>query len=173
QRQRIGIARALILKPEFVVCDEPISALDVSVQAQVINLLGELKASMGLTLLFIAHDLSMVRYISDRMAVMYLGGLVEVGPADDVFFEPKHPYTQTLIASNPEADPKTERERPSTNIQGEIPSPVNVPAGCRFANRCPKAMPECHRITPKLLPVSRDNASERLVACHLFHPAEA
>ena len=173
QRQRIGIARALILKPEFVVCDEPISALDVSVQAQVINLLGELKASMGLTLLFIAHDLSMVRYISDRMAVMYLGGLVEIGPADDVFFEPKHPYTQTLIASNPEADPKTERERPSTNIQGEIPSPVNVPAGCRFANRCPKAMPECNRITPKLLPVSIDNASERLVACHLFHPAEA
>ena len=173
QRQRIGIARALILKPEFVVCDEPISALDVSVQAQVINLLGELKASMGLTLLFIAHDLSMVRYISDRMAVMYLGGLVEIGKADDVFFEPKHPYTQTLIASNPEADPKTERERPSTSIQGEIPSPVNVSAGCRFANRCPKAMPECHNITPKLLPVSTNGEDKRMVACHLFHPAQA
>ena len=172
QRQRIGIARALILQPEFVVCDEPISALDVSVQAQVINLLGDLKASMGLTLLFIAHDLSMVRYISDRMAVMYLGGLVEIGTADDVFFEPKHPYTQTLIASNPEADPQSERERASTNIQGEIPSPVNVPAGCRFANRCPQAQSECHHITPKLLPIG-DGNNPRSVACHLFHPAEA
>ena len=171
QRQRIGIARALILQPEFVVCDEPISALDVSVQAQVINLLGDLKASMGLTLLFIAHDLSMVRYISDRMAVMYLGGLVEIGTADDVFFEPKHPYTQTLIASNPEADPQSERERASTNIQGEIPSPVNVPAGCRFANRCPQAHAECHHITPKLLPIDNSD-NPRSVACHLFHPAE-
>ena len=108
----------------------------------------------------------MVRYISDRMAVMYLGGLVEIGPADDVFFEPKHPYTQTLIASNPEADKDRARERPSTNIQGEIPSPVNV---CRVPIcQSPKAMPECHRITPKLLPVSTDNASERLVACHLY-----
>ena len=115
----------------------------------------------------------MVRYISDRMAVMYLGGLVEIGKADDVFFEPKHPYTQTLIASNPEADPKTERQRPSTNIQGEIPSPVNVPAGCRFANRCPQAMPECHTVTPRLLPISTESDNERMVACHLFHPAEA
>ena len=109
QRQRIGIARALILQPEFVVCDEPISALDVSVQAQVVNLLGELTRDLGLTLLFIAHDLSMVRYISDRMAVMYLGSLVEVGSSSQVFFEPKHPYTETLIASNPEADPEHER----------------------------------------------------------------
>jgi ABC-type oligopeptide transport system ATPase subunit len=110
QRQRIGIARALIMEPEFVVCDEPISALDVSVQAQVINLLGELKDRMGLTLLFIAHDLSMVRYVSNRMAVMYLGSLVEIGKADDVYFNPKHPYTEVLVGSNPEPDPELERD---------------------------------------------------------------
>ena len=129
QRQRIGIARAFILEPEFVVCDEPISALDVSVQAQVVNLLSELKDSLGLTLLFIAHDLSMVRYVSDRIAVMYLGSLIELGPANDVFFEPKHPYTKLLVGSNPEPDPVHERERKSTNIQGEIPSPINVKPG--------------------------------------------
>jgi oligopeptide/dipeptide ABC transporter ATP-binding protein len=171
QRQRIGIARALILQPEFVVCDEPISALDVSVQAQVVNLLGELTRDLGLTLLFIAHDLSMVRYISDRMAVMYLGSLVEVGSSSQVFFEPKHPYTETLIASNPEADPEHERQRPSTTIQGEIPSPVNVPAGCRFANRCPKAMAHCSTITPQLKPLSSEPQTEeapRLIACHLY-----
>jgi oligopeptide/dipeptide ABC transporter ATP-binding protein len=171
QRQRIGIARALILQPEFVVCDEPISALDVSVQAQVVNLLGELTRDLGLTLLFIAHDLSMVRYISDRMAVMYLGSLVEVGSSSEVFFAPKHPYTETLIASNPEADPAHERQRPSTTIQGEIPSPVNVPAGCRFANRCPKAMAHCGSITPQLKPISsapQTAEAPRLVACHLY-----
>jgi|TARA_B110000438_G_scaffold183976_1_gene175734 oligopeptide/dipeptide ABC transporter ATP-binding protein len=165
QRQRIGIARALILEPEFVVCDEPISALDVSVQAQVINLLGELKESMGLTLLFIAHDLSMVRYVSDRMAVMYLGSLVEVGKADGVYFDPKHPYTEVLIGSNPEPDPNMERNRPSTAIQGEIPSPVNVPVGCRFANRCAKVMNVCRDITPLLIPLKD---SDREVACHLY-----
>lgn len=171
QRQRIGIARALILQPEFVVCDEPISALDVSVQAQVVNLLGELTRDLGLTLLFIAHDLSMVRYISDRMAVMYLGGLVEIGTSTEVFFDPMHPYTETLIASNPEADPELERQRPSTTIQGEIPSPVNVPAGCRFANRCPQVMPQCATSTPALKPVQAKNPSKadvRLVACHLY-----
>ncbi|MEE4362152.1 MAG: ABC transporter ATP-binding protein [Pseudomonadales bacterium] len=145
QRQRIGIARAMIVEPEFVVCDEPISALDVSVQAQVINLLAELKERMGLTLLFIAHDLSMVRYVSDRMAVMYLGALVEVGPADDVFFRPKHPYTQLLVSSNPEPDPEYERTRTHETMTGEIPSPVNVGAGCRFAGRCPKVMEVCRR----------------------------
>lgn len=169
QRQRIGIARAMILEPEFVVCDEPISALDVSVQAQVINLLGELKESMGLTLLFIAHDLSMVRYVSDRMAVMYLGSLVEIGKADEVYFDPKHPYTEVLVGSNPEPDPELERSRPSTAIQGEIPSPVNVPAGCRFANRCPKVMEICRQVTPKLIPL-KDLKGEidRQVACHLY-----
>lgn len=165
QRQRIGIARALILEPEFVVCDEPISALDVSVQAQVINLLGELKESMGLTLLFIAHDLSMVRYVSDRMAVMYLGSLVELGKADEVYFDPKHPYTEVLVGSNPEPDPEVERGRPSTAIKGEIPSPVNVPAGCRFANRCPKVMDVCRNTTPELIPLQD---VDRMVACHLY-----
>ncbi len=165
QRQRIGIARALILEPEFVVCDEPISALDVSVQAQVINLLGELKEKMGLTLLFIAHDLSMVRYVSDRMAVMYLGSLVELGKADEVYFDPKHPYTEVLVGSNPEPDPNLERSRPSTAIQGEIPSPVNVPAGCRFANRCPRVMDVCRNTTPELIPLKD---LDRMVACHLY-----
>lgn len=165
QRQRIGIARALILEPEFVVCDEPISALDVSVQAQVVNLLGELKAKMGLTLLFIAHDLSMVRYVSDRMAVMYLGSLVELGKADEVYFNPQHPYTEVLVGSNPEPDPNIERGRPSTAIKGEIPSPVNVPAGCRFANRCPKVMDICRNTTPQLLPLKD---LDRQVACHLY-----
>ncbi len=166
QRQRIGIARALILQPEFVVCDEPISALDVSVQAQVVNLLDELKKELGLTLLFIAHDLSMVRYVSDRMAVMYLGSLVETGPSDGVFFTPKHPYTQVLIASNPEPDPVHERNRASTTIQGEIPSPVNVPDGCRFAERCPHVMAKCRTTTPILTPLKE--IPDRLVACFLY-----
>lgn len=165
QRQRIGIARALILEPEFVVCDEPISALDVSVQAQVVNLLGELKESMGLTLLFIAHDLSMVRYVSDRMAVMYLGSIMEIGPGNDVYFAPLHPYTQVLVASNPEPDPDSERARPSTAIVGEIPSPVNVPEGCRFASRCPKVMDVCRQRTPQLQAVA---GTQSLVACHLY-----
>ena len=165
QRQRIGIARALILEPEFVVCDEPISALDVSVQAQVINLLGELKENMGLTLIFIAHDLSMVRYVSDRMAVMYLGSIIEVGKADELYFDPKHPYTKILVGSNPEPDPIKERKRPSTTIQGEIPSPVNILPGCRFATRCPKVEDKCKRVTPVLLSLKD---ADRQVACHLF-----
>ena len=164
QRQRIGIARAMIIEPKFVVCDEPISALDVSVQAQVINLLDELKQSMGLTLLFIAHDLSMVRYVSDRMAVMYLGSIAEVGPSNDVFFEPQHPYTKFLVESNPEPDPKLERTRAHKPIIGEITSPVNVQPGCRFADRCPKVMDKCRNTTPELIDVSEN----RQVACHLF-----
>ena len=169
QRQRIGIARALILEPEFVVCDEPISALDVSVQAQVVNLLGDLKDSLGLTLLFIAHDLSMVRYVSDRIAVMYLGSMIELGPSNQVFFDPKHPYTQLLIGSNPEPDPNHERSRDSTQIKGEIPSPVNIPEGCRFANRCPMVMDICSKETPQLIPLANLDAP-RHVACHLFTP---
>jgi len=164
QRQRIGIARAMIIRPKFVVCDEPISALDVSVQAQVINLLDELKKSMGLTMLFIAHDLSMVRYVSDRMAVMYLGVLVESGPADEVFFNPQHPYTQLLIESNPEPDPITERQRSHIPIKGEITSPVNVKAGCRFASRCSKTMDICMNTTPAITKISEKHT----VACHLF-----
>lgn len=167
QRQRIGIARALIMEPDFVVCDEPISALDVSVQAQVVNLLDELKSSLGLTLLFIAHDLSMVRYVSDRMAVMYLGTLVEIGASDEVFFDPKHPYTSLLIASNPEPDPESERSRASTTMTGEIPSAVNVKPGCRFAGRCPKVMSICKTESP-ILKELRKGSIQRLVACHLY-----
>ncbi len=164
QRQRIGIARAMIIEPTFVVCDEPISALDVSVQAQVVNLLQDLKQSLGLTLLFIAHDLSMVRYISDRMAVMYLGTLVESGPSNAVFFEPKHPYTQLLIASNPEADPALERTKPTQYIAGEITSPINLGPGCRFADRCPSVMSHCHNETPTPTIIATDHQ----VACHLY-----
>ena len=131
-----------------------------------INLLGELKEKMGLTLLFIAHDLSMVRYISDRMAVMYLGSLVEVGKADEVYFDPKHPYTDVLIGSNPEPDPELERSRPSTAIQGEIPSPVNVPPGCRVATRCPKVMDVCREMTPELIPLKD---TDHQVVCHLHN----
>jgi oligopeptide/dipeptide ABC transporter ATP-binding protein len=171
QRQRVGIARALIMQPEFVVCDEPISALDVSVQAQVVRLLGDLKSSLGLTLLFIAHDLSMVRYISDRMAVMYLGSLVEVGSSDDVFFRPKHPYTRILVNSNPEPDPRTERHRPPVAIKGEIASPVNIGQGCRFASRCPDVMDTCRTVAPELRLV-QDEESERLVSCHLYDPGK-
>ena len=164
QRQRIGIARALIIEPGFVICDEPISALDVSVQAQVINLLGELKETLGLTLLFIAHDLSMVRYVSNRMAVMYLGMLAELGPANDVFFEPLHPYTRLLVSANPEADPKVERERRFQAVQGEITSPVNPRPGCRFADRCPEVMSVCREQTPGQI-IVRERHS---VACHLY-----
>ena len=170
QRQRVGIARALVLEPTFVVCDEPISALDVSVQAQIVRLLGEIKESLGLTLLFIAHDLSMVRYVSDRMAVMYLGSLVEVGRSDDVYFRPLHPYTKILVASNPEPDPRSERERATIPITGEIPSPVNIRAGCRFATRCPEVMDVCWTVTPELR-ATTDGAHERRVACHLYEPA--
>jgi oligopeptide/dipeptide ABC transporter ATP-binding protein len=167
QRQRVGIARALALEPEVVVCDEPISALDVSVQAQVVNLLADLKTSMGLTLLFIAHDLSMVRYVSDRIAVMYLGRLVELGPADDVYFRPRHPYTQSLLAANPVADPARERQRPRPAARGEIPSPVDVGPGCPFAGRCPHTMAVCRERDPAWLEV----APGQRAACHLYDPA--
>jgi oligopeptide/dipeptide ABC transporter ATP-binding protein len=166
QRQRIGIARALALEPDVVVCDEPISALDVSVQAQVVNLLGDLKETMGLTLLFIAHDLSMVRYISDRTAVMYLGQLAELGPSNEVYFRPKHPYTQSLISANPEADPEKERRRAPVAPRGEIPSPVNLEPGCRFASRCPMVMDVCRKRDP----VWREVEKDHFVACHLFEP---
>ena len=163
QRQRVGIARALIVEPKLLVCDEPISALDVSVQAQIVHLLDELKASLGLAMLFIAHDLSMVRYVSDRMAVMYLGSLIEIGPADAVYFEPQHPYTKLLVASNPEPDPVLERQRKDVVIRGEIPSPVNLKPGCRFATRCPLAEARCHGERPLL----REVLPGHQVACHL------
>ncbi|MBI4924670.1 MAG: ATP-binding cassette domain-containing protein [Bdellovibrio sp.] len=163
QRQRIGIARALALEPKLIICDEPISALDVSVQAQIINLMGELKESFGLTLLFIAHDLSMVRYVSDRMAVMYLGALVELGPSYEVYYSSLHPYTQSLIASNPEPDPEKERHRKFIILKGEIPSPVNLKPGCRFAGRCPKVMDICRGTNP----VWKEIKPSHFVSCHL------
>ena len=163
QRQRIGIARALIVNPRFVVCDEPISALDVSVQAQVVNLLADLRKSLGLTLLLIAHDLSMVRYVSDRMAVMYLGSLVELGPANEVYFRPRHPYTKLLVESNPEPDPRKERHREHVGIVGEIPSPLNLKPGCRFTSRCPLVEAPCRDHTPYLRQVGPNHH----VACHL------
>jgi oligopeptide/dipeptide ABC transporter ATP-binding protein len=164
QRQRIGIARALIVKPRFVICDEPISALDVSVQAQVISLLQGLKDELGLTLLFIAHDLSMVRYLCDRMAVMYLGTVVEEGPSDEVYFNPRHPYTKMLISSNPVADPRQEKARLHQPPQGEIPSPINPKPGCRFAGRCPEVQSRCREQTP----VPKFTDEKRMIACHLY-----
>lgn len=164
QRQRIGIARALAMEPKFVICDEPISAMDVSIQAQIINLLAELKKNFGLTLLFIAHDLSMVRFVSDRMAVMYLGSIVELGASDEVYFEPLHPYTQLLIASNPEADPATEKNRTPIAMNGELPTPINLGQVCRFVNRCPKATDRCHRE----IPILKEVRPKRFVACHLI-----
>ncbi len=163
QRQRIGIARALALEPKFVVCDEPISALDVSVQAQVVTLLQNLQRELGLTYLFIAHSLSMVRYISNRMAVMYLGKVVELGASEEVYSRPLHPYSEALIASNPFPDPIAERSRAHTLLAGEITSPVNPKPGCRFAGRCPIVTDRCRSETPQL----REVQPGRMVACHL------
>ena len=163
QRQRIGIARTLALNPKFIVCDEPISALDVSIQAQVINLLEEIQEKMGISYLFIAHDLSMVKHISDRIGVMYLGNMVEVGNSDDVYHHPLHPYTQALLSSVPIPDPKAAGLKKRIVLEGELPSPINPPSGCVFRTRCPKATERCAQEKPKLRSVDG-----RQVACFLY-----
>jgi peptide/nickel transport system ATP-binding protein len=164
QRQRIGIARALALDPEFIIADEPISALDVSVQAQVVNLLKRLQKEKGLTYLFIAHDLSMVKQISDRIGVMYLGQLVELTGSNALYKQPKHPYTQALLSAIPIPDPDIEDKRERIILKGEIPSPINPPSGCVFRNRCPMAMDICGMEKPIWEEVEKDH----FVACHLY-----
>lgn len=163
QRQRIGIARALALNPKFIVCDEPIAALDVSIQAQVVNLLEELQDSLGLTYLFISHDLSMVRHIADRVAVMYLGTLVELAPREAIFGDPKHPYTQALLSAVPDPDPALARGVERIILQGDVPSPSNPPKGCNFCTRCPQVMDICKTTPPEFLEVEPG----RFTACHL------
>jgi len=164
QRQRIGIARALALNPKLIICDEPVSALDVSVRAQVINLLEDLKSQFGVSYLFISHDLSVVEHIADRVAVMYLGTLVEVGGRDQIWRNPQHPYTKALLAAAPIADPKAARARQRSVLQGELPSPIDPPAGCPFQSRCPIAQDRCRLDRPVLRPV----AGGAQAACHFI-----
>jgi len=162
QCQRIGIARAIILKPRLIVCDEPVSALDVSIQAQIINLLMELQRSLGVSLLFISHNLAVVRHISHRVMVLYLGKVMEIAERDDFYARPLHPYSQALISAVPIADPRLERGRPRVLLQGDIPSPINPPSGCRFRTRCPKATQVCADQEPAI----RDYGASHFAACH-------
>lgn len=162
QRQRIGLARALMVNPSVIICDEPVSALDVSIQSQVLNLLEELQAEFQLAYLFISHDLSVVRHIADRIGVMYLGKMVEEAQTDELFANPLHPYTQALLSAVPVANPFIKRER--IKLEGEVPSPINPPSGCVFHNRCPHATDICKQV----IPVKKEVASEHLVACHLY-----
>ncbi len=163
QRQRIGIARAFAVRPEFIMCDEPISALDVSIQAQIVNLLVKLQRELGMTYLFIAHDLAMVKHISDRIAVMYLGKIVELTGSDRLYERPLHPYTQALLSAIPIPDPEVEHKRRRIELEGDIPSPIDPPPGCRFAGRCKRACERCRKEAPAL----REAEKGHFVACHL------
>ena len=165
QRQRVGIARSLAVEPSFIVCDEPNSALDVSIQAQIINLLHDLKGEMGLTFMFISHDLSMVKHISDRIAVMYLGSIVELAESSKIYDSPMHPYTKALISAIPVPDPKIGAGKQRIKLEGEVPSPINTPPGCKFVNRCAYAKPECSETAPQI----KDLGENHFVACHLFN----
>lgn len=170
QCQRIGIARALILKPKIIICDEPVSALDVSIQAQIINLLKKLQKKYDLSLIFIAHDLSVVKYISDRIMVMYLGKIVELSDSHNIYSDPRHPYTKALLSAMPVADPEFMRDKKNILLKGELPSPLSPPSGCRFHTRCPIAKSKCSNVEPKLenKALNVDNNQEHLSACYIL-----
>lgn len=164
QRQRIGIARAISTEPDFILCDEPISALDVSIQAQVVNMLEDLQQKFKLTYLFVAHDLSMVKHISDRIGVMYLGKMVEISDSNELYKKPLHPYTQGLLSAIPIADPKKANNSEITLIKGDVPSPINIPSGCRFHTRCPYATEVCKTVEPEMREIEKNH----FVSCHLY-----